>query len=305
MTTLPRATRPVRVAVTADLHHGPRHPDGAAATRTLAAELYADPPDVLILAGDIGAGDEFGRCLDLFAGLRCHKALVPGNHDIWVRPDDPRGDSLAVYREYLPREAAARGFHYLDAGPLVLPDAGLAVVGSMNWYDYSWGLDRLRELAPGDWADRLRDKRFARGRHNDAQFVRWGYDDPGFAREAVGAFAAHLRQALREVPAAVVVTHHPPARGLNFPKAEPWGLDAALWECFSGNAALERVLAEAADRVPLAFCGHTHFARECQLGPARGYNVGGDYHFKRLVRFDWPAAAVTAAAFTAAGRQVA
>lgn len=305
MTTLPRTTRPVRLAVTADLHYGPRHADGNAATHALAADLFADPPDVLLLAGDIGAGDEFGRCLDLFAGLPCLKALVPGNHDIWVRPDDPRGDSLRVYREHLPREAAARGFHYLDAGPLLLPDAGLAVVGSMNWYDYSWGRDRLREVAPDDGDDRLRAKRFSRGMHNDANFVRWPFDDAGFTREAVATFAAHLRHALRQVPRAVVVTHHPPARGLLYPNPEPWGLDAALWACFSGNDTLERVLADAADRVPLAFCGHTHFARGCQLGPTRGYNVGGDYHFKRLLRVDAPAGAVTAAEFTDAGRQVA
>src|SRR6266478_4115613 len=135
------------IALTADLHYGTRHPAGAKATQALIADLFAEPPDLLVLAGDIGAGDEFERCLDLFTELPSQKALVPGNHDIWVRNDDPRGDSLAVYREHLPRVAAAHGFHYLDHGPLVLPDAGLAVVGSINWYDYSWALDRLPRLA--------------------------------------------------------------------------------------------------------------------------------------------------------------
>src|SRR5687767_5565587 len=127
-----RPVRPCRVAITADLHFGHRHPDGSAATHALAGDLFHDPPDLFVIAGDIGAGDEFERCLDLFADLPCRKALVPGNHDVWVRSDDPRGDSLTVYRDHLPRAADARGFHYLDAGPLVLPDAGLAVVGSMN-----------------------------------------------------------------------------------------------------------------------------------------------------------------------------
>src|SRR5947208_779056 len=137
------SSHPLQVAVTADLHWGTRHPDGMAATRSLAADLYHHPPDLLILAGDIGAGDEFAAGLKLFEHLPCRKALVPGNHDVWVRPDDPRGDSLAVYRDHLPRLAAEHGFHYLDHGPLVLPDAGLAVVGSMSWYDYSWAADRL------------------------------------------------------------------------------------------------------------------------------------------------------------------
>jgi 3',5'-cyclic AMP phosphodiesterase CpdA len=148
-------SRSFRIAVTADLHWGTRHPAGVDATLALVAELYHDPPDLLVLAGDVGAGDEFDRCLELFDNLTCRKALVPGNHDVWVRPGDPRGDSLAVYREHLPRVAAGHDFHYLDRGPLVLPEYGFAVVGSMNWYDYSWAIDRLREAAP-DWRERLR-----------------------------------------------------------------------------------------------------------------------------------------------------
>jgi predicted phosphohydrolase len=294
-----------RVAVTADLHWGARHPDGAAATRLLAAELDHDPPDLLVLGGDIGAGEDFEACLRLFAGLPCRKALIPGNHDIWVRPDDGRGDSLAVYHDHLPRVAADHGFHYLDRGPLILPEAGLAVVGSMNWYDYSWAADRLPAVAD-DWQDRLQAKRFSRGRHNDANFVRWPHDDPGFTREAVRALRIHLRDALRQVPAVLMVTHHPSFRGLNYPKQEPLGLDDLLWEAFSGNAGVEGLLAEFGRHVPLAFCGHTHFAREAEFGPTRGFNVGGDYHFKRLLRFDWPGGrtdpagiAVTATEFAA------
>src|SRR5262245_5604807 len=130
----------MRLAVTADLHWGSR-PAGDEATRQLAAFLHEQPPDVLVLAGDVGAGEHFAACLRLFAGLPCHKALVPGNHDVWVAPDDTRGDSLAVYQEHLPRVGADHGFHYLDQGPLLLEEADIALVGSMNWYDYSWSLD--------------------------------------------------------------------------------------------------------------------------------------------------------------------
>ena len=86
-------TTRLRLAVTADLHWGIR-PRGDEATRLLVSFLEAHPPDVLILAGDIGAGDEFGPCLQLFAALPCRKAIVPGNHDVWVSTGDPRGDSL-------------------------------------------------------------------------------------------------------------------------------------------------------------------------------------------------------------------
>src|SRR5262249_51392826 len=153
----------IRLALTADLHWGSIHRDGDLATRWLADALKNSPPDVLILAGDVGAGDHFAACLELFADLPGLKAVLPGNHDVWVTPDDARGNSLTVYRELLPRVAAERGFHYLDAAPLVLPDADLGIVGTMNWYDYTWSIDRLPAASP-DWKERLQTKRFTRGR---------------------------------------------------------------------------------------------------------------------------------------------
>src|SRR5262249_28646373 len=142
----------LRVAVTADLHWG-QNPRGDQATIALRDFLRAQPPDLLLLAGDQGTADHFDECLALFADLSCKKALVPGNHDLWVEEQDPRGDSLTVYQQHLPRVCAAHGFHYLDASPLfldgrtdwqsvhphgtdcqsVLPQP-LAVVGTINWY---------------------------------------------------------------------------------------------------------------------------------------------------------------------------
>jgi 3',5'-cyclic AMP phosphodiesterase CpdA len=275
----------MRLAIAADLHWGP-HATGNAATRRLRDFLLAAPPDVLILAGDIGAGDQFAPCLELFAELPGRKALVPGNHDIWVTEDDTRGDSLQVYREHLPRLAAQHGFTYLDNGPLVLSE-DVALVGSMNWYDYSWALEELRERYPGE-EDRLTSKLFTRGRHNDARFVRWPLDDVRFTAEVVAAFAQQLRAALEQAAQAIVVTHHPPFAGLNVPREGPLTLDRLLWEAFSGNEAMEEVLRRDAERIPLAFCGHTHRARANTLGPIRGYNIGSDYPFKRLLLVDWP-----------------
>src|SRR5207249_2041551 len=113
-----------------------------------------------------------------------------GNHDIWVESDDPRGDSLQVYREHLPRLCREHGFHYLDVGPMFLPD-GPALAGSINWYDYSWSLDRIRQQFAGE-EDRVRTKRFTRGRHNDARFVRWPLDDGEFTQQVVAALDKHI-----------------------------------------------------------------------------------------------------------------
>jgi hypothetical protein len=282
----------VRIAVTADLHWG-IHADGDAATRRLVADLSDDPPDVLVLAGDVGAGPEFAPCLELFAGLPSVKALVPGNHDVWVSEDDPRGDSLAVYERHLPELSAAAGFHFLDHGPLVLT-GDVALVGSMNWYDYSWADAAALAGHFPDWQDRLRTKRFTRGRHNDARFVRWPpYDDVSFTATRVGEFERHLGAALAQAGGAIAITHHPPFYGLNFPRSGPPSADTLLWDAFAGNRAMEDLLARHADRVPFAFCGHTHRARHHDLGGIRGYNVGSDYPAKRLLVLDWPAGTVT------------
>ncbi|HZT81449.1 MAG TPA: metallophosphoesterase, partial [Gemmataceae bacterium] len=241
----------LQLAFTADLHWGARS-EGDAATRLLAGFLRQRPPDVLVLAGDVGAGGHFAACLELFADLPCRKALVPGNHDVWVTADDPRGDSLTVYREHLPRACAEFGFHYLDAGPLLLPEADLALVGSMNWYDYSWAIDELRRRFPGE-AERLRTKRFTRGRHNDANFVRWPHDDVSFTADAVAALRRHLGESLARAGQAIVVTHHPPFYGLGFPRPfPPTSLDGLLWDAFCGNRSAEALLWEHRGRVPFA-----------------------------------------------------
>jgi predicted phosphohydrolase len=288
--------KPLRLAFTADLHYGIRT-SGDTAVHELVQFVRKDRPDVLVIAGDIGAGKDFSRCLALFKDLPCRKALVPGNHDIWVEENDSRGDSLHVYGEYLPAVSAENGFTYLDQVPLLLHDHGLAVVGSINWYDYSWSLDALKE-ATADWEDRLRSKRFTRGRHNDARFVRWPLDDATFARQTVDQLRHHLVEAVSRGNKAIVVTHHPAFHGLNFPRpAAPPSLDALLWDAFSGNQAMEDMLRRWEQNVSFIFSGHTHRERESFLGSAHGVNIGGDYHFKRLITLDWPSGTVAAHSF--------
>jgi 3',5'-cyclic AMP phosphodiesterase CpdA len=287
----------MRIAITADLHWG--HRTGDDAVRALAAFLRADPPDVLVLAGDLGVGPHFNQCLALFADLPARKALVPGNHDLWT-PTDAADDSLRIFEEVLPRVSADYGFSYLDRGPLLLPEAGLAVVGSINWYDYSWTVDELRQRFPEE-LHRLVSKRFPRGRHNDAAFVRWPLDDAGFTGRVTAALETHLKEALASIARAIVIVHHPPFQALSLSDpGPPRPLEWLLFQAFCGNSAMEDLLKRFADRIAFAFCGHTHRARESMLGPIRGYNVGGDYRKKRLLIVDWPAGGVTAHDFGAA-----
>jgi predicted phosphohydrolase len=286
----------LRLAITADLHWG-HNPGGDEATRRLRDALARHAPDVLVLAGDVGAGQHFDECLALFADLPGRKALVPGNHDIWVTEGDARGDSLHVYQHHLPAVCQKYGFNYLDQHPLAWPEAGLALAGSINWYDYSWSLDMLRRTVP-DWEERLRTKRFTRARHNDARFVRWPTDDVRFTEQVVTALERQLDTALDLANQILVVTHHPSFRALALPEHGPEpGLDEMLWDAFLGNRRLEDLLLRHAEHIPLVFCGHTHLVREATLGTIRGHNVGSDYHVKRLLLVEWPEGRVTAEQF--------
>jgi predicted phosphohydrolase len=275
------------IAVTADLHWG-HHRRGDEANGLLVDFLRGHAPDLLLIAGDIGSADNFAAGLKQFDGLSGEKALIAGNHDIWVLADDTRGDSLAVYERHLADVARAHGFHYLDAAPLGLTSHDLGVVGTINWYDYSWSIDQLRELFPADeW--RLTAKRFTQGQHNDARFVRWELDDRAFTTRCAAKLEGHLNAALGTSSRAIVVTHHPPASELSFPESDgPPSVDRLLWRALMGNRRVEELLQRHACRIPLVFCGHTHRAREAALAGGRGYNVGGDYHFKRLLWFDSP-----------------
>jgi predicted phosphohydrolase len=284
------------IAVTADLHWG-HHARGDSAVTLLVEFLHRQPPDLLLLAGDVGTGENFAACLSLFDRLPGVKALVGGNHDVWVRHDDPRGNSLAVYERHLPALSAAHGFHYLDGGPLLLPGLDLAVAGNMNWYDYSWALEDLRRLFPAEeW--RLPAKRFTRGQHNDANFALWGFDDVTLTARLAAALERDLDSALTRARNAIVVTHHPPVRELSFPQPDgPPDVDRLLWTSLMGNRTVEKLLQGRTERIPLTFCGHTHRAREAAVAGGRGFNVGGDYHFKRLLWFDSPDAVVVAHQF--------
>src|SRR5207249_7314514 len=109
------------------------------------------------------------------------------------------------------------------------------------------------------------------------------YDDVTFTAETVATFERHLGEAVSAVARVIVVTHHPPCYGLNFPREGSPTPDGLLWDAFAGNKALEELLARHADRIAFAFCGHTHRARHKTLAGIRGINICSDYPFKRLL----------------------
>src|SRR5262249_57803965 len=100
----------------------------------------------------------------------------------------------------------------------------------------------------------------------------------------------------------LVGAHQPPLYGLGSPREGPPSVpDGLLGDAFCGNRAIEELLARHADRIEAVFCGHTHRARDLPPPPGtsrvRGHNVGGDYHFKRLLLLTLPEAICEAHVF--------
>lgn len=268
----------MRLAVTADLHWGMSRP-GDRATRELAEKVRDLAPDAFAVAGDVGEGPEWGRCLDLFSGLGCARLVLPGNHDLWVR--NPDHSSLYQYEQKLPRWAAEAGFHYLDQAPWIA--GALAVVGSINWYDYSFADPEVEREIP-DARQMYREKRFPNGCHNDGRFVQLGMSDDAFTRRVVERFQSHLAELPREVSHVVAVQHHPPVRELFYPTPLT-NTYQKVWLAYTGNRRMQdAVLSD--PRIQSVLCGHTHAACEAEVQGRQCINIGGDYDFKRLVLLD-------------------
>lgn len=269
----------MRLAVTADLHWG-LDPHGDAATRELARKVEDLAPDAFAIAGDIGEGEEFARCLGLFSRLTCDRLAAPGNHDVWTR--DEAVDSLELYERGLPQLAAGAGFQYLDQRPY-LPVPGLAVVGSMNWYDYSFADPAVEEEHP-DAPEMYRHKRFPNGVHNDGRFVRFGLTDEAFTQRVVSAFQAQLGALPETVAGVIAIQHHPPVQELFYPTPLT-NTYQRFWLAYTGNRRMQDVVLDD-PRIRAVICGHTHAACVADVAGKRCLNIGGDYHYKRLLLLD-------------------
>jgi predicted phosphohydrolase len=279
----------MRLAVTADLHWG-ISPKGDAATLDLERRVAELAPDVFVIAGDVGEGDRFGQCLALFQGLECARLVIPGNHDLWTRGGSD--SSLVAYRRRLPRTAEEQGFQYLDSGPYVAPDGREAVVGNINWYDYSFADPELEQQYPNA-REMYREKRFPpvvrgdkllRGFHNDGQYVHLGMSDDEFTGCVVGQFRKHLEKLPSSVESVIVIQHHPPLRELFWPSPLTT-VEQRFWLAYTGNRRMhEAVLAD--PRVTTILCGHVHQYCEAEVEGRRCRNIGGDYDWKRLLLLD-------------------
>ncbi len=287
----------MRVLVTADLHYDA--PRSREPTEALAERVCRTGGDVLVLVGDSASADHqpLRECLKLFADFPGRKLLVPGNHCLWCLPGE---DSIRRYEEIVPAIAAEAGFAVLDHAPAIL--GGVALVGSIGWYDYSYREEHLEiplefyraKVAPGA-AERLDEHRHLverfRGKLNDWHFniqarwmdgvhVRLELTDEEFLQYVLEKLRGQLR-AVQEDPSVrrvAAFVHHLPFRQLVPPDRPPQFAFAAA---YMGSDRIGEAL-KTCGKLTHVFCGHSHWRGTWRIGNVEVVNVGSTYDQKHL-----------------------
>lgn len=237
----------MKIAVTSDLHLGIT---GAARVRALAEAIRVEEPALTVLAGDLGEPlSNFAACLRLFRDLPGEVAVLAGNHDVWAREGH---HSQELWVRSLPRAVRDAGMIWLE--DQVWQREGVAVVGTLAWYDYSAADPGLPPYPPEYFARQ-------KGRYNnDAHFINWPWSDQELATRLGDAFVERLMrlEADASVRAIVVVTHVPlfQVQMSRRPDDPQWGFSNAYF----GNLTLGRRTL-AASKVRAVVSGHTHVGR--------------------------------------------
>jgi 3',5'-cyclic AMP phosphodiesterase CpdA len=258
-----------RIIVTSDLHLGITTEQEIQA---LTEEIADAQPDLIVLAGDIGEGlSNIRACLRLFTHLPGQVAVLMGNHDLWAYE---RHATQTLWEELLPQVVRDAGMLWLEE-TVWLRD-GVAVVGSMSWYDYS-AVDPAVRPHSARWFTRHK-RRIV----NDARYITWAWSDQEAARSLGDALA---ERALRleddaTVQAVMVVTHVPIFRAqmVTKPGDRRWGVSNAYF----GNLTLGYRLTRMT-KLRGVVSGHTHCGREGVverpfLPPLSVSVVASDYH---------------------------
>lgn len=285
----------MRLIITADLHYN--HPRSKGLAEELIARINRAGGDVLLVIGDtaVADGDALERCLSLFE-FGGEKLFVCGNHELWTRGDD----SYELFTDELPRRVRALGWHWLETEPFVR--GGVAIVGGVGWYDYSFAQDCLKipgrfyeaKISPGA-AERFVEfahlfepsddippsTREIVARWNDGKFVHLRRSDEQFLDELLAIMERQL-DALRDKRQVIAAVHHLPfAELLPPPKNAQWDFAKA----YLGSARIGRLLSRYSN-VTHVYCGHSHLAMQARIGPIEAINIGSGYRSKTYKTLD-------------------
>lgn len=261
----------MKVAATADIHADLESQLPPGEMERFVASVFAEAPDVFIVAGDIAGLGARARTpfLRSFDGLAAAKLVVPGNHDLWL----PEGDSWAQYAA-LRDEFADAGWHMLDGAPRIF--GNVAIVGSAGWYDHTLADPGLELPFDSDYGA----KRWC-GRviWNDGVFVRLGRTDQAFCAELLRRLEQDIESVEARVDTIVAVTHV-----IGFEEMLTSKPDDPTWtfcNAYMGSTELGALLLRH-PKIRHHLCGHTHEARVVRKGHLTSINIGSTYAWKRL-----------------------
>ena len=267
----------MRVLIASDLHYGVSR-DGTTSIRILADHVVRHGADVLVLVGDLATGPEtLSACLQLFEDFEGIKLAVPGNHDIWLSGWSETS-SMIIHENRLPDLFFKHGFHPLHIEPRVID--GVAFVGSMGWYDYSFR-DEI-----GIALHHYQKKSFPgtpRASWGDALFARWSLSDMELCDMLNARLAHHLMQ-VGTTPSVLAFVHHLVHRDLRPTHHFRWAIPT-VWRflnAFLGADCFGETLLKD-ERVKQVFCGHVHRAKTLPRNGVRLTTIGGDYKRKQLI----------------------
>ena len=280
-----------RVVVTSDLHLGITTQEQI---ETLVAAIAAEQPDLTVIAGDIGEGEANIRaCLALFQRLPGEVAVLGGNHDVWAlsAPWKLGGpDSQEMWERVLPGAVRDAGMRWLEEE--TWRSYGLAVAGSIAWYDYTGAAEDIPQQTEAYWTE-LKRRTLPNGRfiNPDAKFINWPWSDIEFATARANALAKRVEQLEADpgIEAILLVTHMPIFREqlVVKPDVPTWGYTNA----FFANLTLGKLVRELG-KLRAVISGHTHVPRDSQhvvgnrLIPVKV--VKSDFRTPGAIIFDYP-----------------
>ncbi len=246
----------VRIAVTSDLHYDPQgHLTLPERCEEVASQMRSLSPDIVVLAGDLAHGlDYFDRCLQCFSDGSRPVCVLPGNHDVWR--DRKLGiGSAELLDAKLEEVTTSRGARWLEGQALTMN--GVAVVGTMAWYDYS-AIDPHCSAPPHEIAIRKRHY------NNDARWIDWPWTDPEVAARLASDFLASLHRCEQDpaIESILVVTHVPimEEQITRKPRDPVWGFTNAYF----GNLKLGGDVITVR-KVRAIISGHTHVPRKARI----------------------------------------
>lgn len=238
----------MKIYATSDLHVD-AHPNNMQLWYDLYELCLSDPPDVLIIGGDLAESmKSWSSALDVFKDCSFPCLIVPGNHDLWCRNENVFSeDKLNIL---LPEICHSSNWIFLPRTNFEFDN--YTFVGDVAWYDYSL-MPEDHPFHPQEFNEYQRAGR----RWMDSLLCKWRqFNESNRDRKLTEYFYCRIEDQLSKVSSDSIflVTHFPfYSQFLNF-TGENWD-----YEYFGAYMGSNKYL-DLLERYPIKYhlCGHLH-----------------------------------------------